>query len=111
MDQRERDGAELRKGMREELGHPDINQRVQLWARKMGIDVMLLQREGPDDPLYEVGNCPWTVSFSEWVRGQAKLFYRECHGTTDRGECCAAAMLDGRFDKWLWELVMREDPR
>jgi len=106
--QREREdyGRDLRAKQREELGHPNINPRVQLWAKKMGIDVMDLQRESPDDPMFKVGNSPWTIEYSFWIRGQFKLFYRKCHGTHEMGECCAAAAVDGRFDKWLYKLVM-----
>jgi hypothetical protein len=77
------------------------NPRVLLWARVRGIEEELIKHGTGGDP-YRVDGLPWTVVYSQWVRDMWKDFHCLCHGTPERGECCAGdADTHRRFDEWL----------
>ena len=91
------------------LGYPDMNPRVLLWAKAHDIDPMLLQRESRDEPMYMVGDCPWTVEFSLWIQNKVGEFRELCHGNRHPMECCAGSMTFGQFDRWLYKEVTGEE--
>lgn len=78
------------------------NPRVVLWAKVQGIDLKLLERGDNGDLYRPDGTTPWTVLFSQWVQRKWRDFHCLCHGTPERGECCAGGPdTQRRFDEWL----------
>jgi hypothetical protein len=87
-----------------------IHPRVQLWARTENIKLGDLQREDiVREPLLEVRGEPWTRAYAKWVQQNLSQFYQCCHGSTSVKQCCAGALTDGTFDKWLFDKVDGEN--
>jgi hypothetical protein len=80
------------------------NPRVVLWAKVRGIPLEKLVREPGEDIYCPNGDTPWTVFYTDWVKGRWEDFHCLCHGTPDRRECCVGGEdTQRRFDEWLNE--------
>ena len=83
------------------MNRTEWNPRVLQWARLHGIEEELVKR-GATGEVYYVDGAPWTVAYSGWTKRRWRDFHMQCHGTPERGECCAGGPeTQQRFTEWL----------